>query len=56
MPLESKAQMRYLFATNPKLAKKFVKKTSKQKMKNLPEKVLAKLSKKKKKLMKKSPY
>ena len=30
--------MRYLFATNPKLAKKFVKKTSKSKMKNLPEK------------------
>ena len=38
MPLESKAQMRYLFATNPKLAKRYVKKTSKQKMKNLPEK------------------
>jgi hypothetical protein len=38
MPLESKAQMRYLFATNPKLAKRYVKKTSKKKLKNLPEK------------------
>ena len=39
MPLKSKKQMRYLFATDPKLAKKFLKKTTKKQLKNLPEKV-----------------
>ena len=38
MPFQSKAQMRVLYATNPKLAKKYSKKTSKKQMKNLPEK------------------
>ncbi len=37
MPFKSKAQMRYLFATNPKLAKKFAKKTPKNS--DLPERV-----------------
>ncbi len=38
MPFKSKAQMRYLYATDPNLAKKFKKKT-KKKLKNLPEKI-----------------
>ena len=38
MPFRSKAQMRFLYATNPKLAKKFKKETTKKQMKNLPEK------------------
>ena len=38
MPFKSKAQMRYLYATDPKLAKKFKRKT-KRKLKNLPEKI-----------------
>ena len=44
MPLRSKAQMRYLFATDPKLAKKFVKKTKKS-LKSLPNKVKRKKKK-----------
>ena len=36
---KSKAQMKYLFATNPTLAKKFLKKTSKKKLKSLPKKL-----------------
>lgn len=37
MPFKSKAQKRYLFATNPKVAKEFAEKTPKGK--KLPEKV-----------------
>jgi hypothetical protein len=39
MPFESKAQSRYLFATNPKVAKEFAAKTPS--IKALPEKVPA---------------
>jgi hypothetical protein len=39
MPFKSKAQQRYLYATNPKVADKFAKETSKSSYKNLPEKV-----------------
>lgn len=35
MPFESKAQAKYMFATDPKLAKEFAKKTID--MKNMPE-------------------
>ena len=38
MPFQSHKQRKFLYATNPKLAKEFSKKTSKQQMKNLPEK------------------
>jgi hypothetical protein len=37
MPFKSKAQSRYLFATEPKMAKEFAAKTPN--MKKLPEKV-----------------
>jgi hypothetical protein len=33
--------MRFLYATNPKLAKEYERKTSKKQMKRLPEKVSA---------------
>jgi len=39
MPFKSKAQMALLYATNPKVAKEFAKKTSKKAMKKLPPKV-----------------
>lgn len=39
MPFKSKAQMRYLYAKEPEVAKEFADKTSKKKMKKLPEKV-----------------
>ena len=35
MPFKSKAQVKYMFATHPKLAKEFAKKTAD--LKNLPE-------------------
>ena len=38
MPFKSKAQMRFLYATNPKLAKEYQSKTSKSQLQNLPEK------------------
>lgn len=37
MPFTSKAQVRYMFATHPKLAKEFAKKTAD--LKNLPQHV-----------------
>lgn len=46
MPFKSKAQMKYLYAKEPEVAKEFAEKTSKKKMNNLPEKV--KKAKKKK--------
>lgn len=39
MPLKSKAQERLLWATNPKLAKKFEQHTTTEQKKNLPEHV-----------------
>tara|TARA_R100000030_G_scaffold56301_1_gene42388 strand:- start:330 stop:647 length:318 start_codon:yes stop_codon:yes gene_type:complete len=45
MPFQSKAQMRFLYATNPKLAEKFRKKTKKS-LKKLPEKIKKKSPKK----------
>lgn len=39
MPFKSKAQMKYLFSKEPKVAEEFAKKTSKQQMKKLPQKV-----------------
>ncbi len=39
MPFKSKSQIAYLYATNPKVAKEFAKKTSPKQMKNLPTKV-----------------
>lgn len=39
MPFRSKAQQRYMFATNPKVAKEMASKTSHEKFMNLPEKV-----------------
>lgn len=39
MPFKSKAQTRYLFANNPKVAKEFASETSKAQMKRLPEHV-----------------
>ena len=51
MPFQSKAQMRFLYATNPKLAEKFRKKTKKS-LKNLPEKAPTKF-KMKRQLLKK---
>ena len=39
MPLKSKAQERYLWATNEKLARKFEEETSLKQRKRLPEKV-----------------
>jgi len=39
MPFASKAQQGYLFATNPKVARRFAKDTPKSAYKNLPEKV-----------------
>lgn len=38
MPLKSKAQARYLWATNPDLAKEYERATSKKKRAKLPEK------------------
>lgn len=38
MPFKSKAQMRKLWATNPKVAKEFASKMTKKQMKRLPEK------------------
>lgn len=43
MPFKSKAQRRFLFATNPKVAQEFADKTSKGK--KLPEKVKKKKKK-----------
>jgi hypothetical protein len=41
MPFDSKAQMRYLYATEPKIAKRFTEEMKKQhaSFKDLPEKV-----------------
>jgi hypothetical protein len=39
MPFQSKAQMRYMFAKEPEVAKEFADKTSEKEMKNMPEKV-----------------
>jgi hypothetical protein len=44
MPFESKSQQRYLFATHPKIAMEFAKKT--KNIKALPEKKLNRLTKK----------
>lgn len=46
MPFKSKAQARYLFAKEPKVAKEFASKT--KSIKKLPEHVKKKKSKKKK--------
>jgi hypothetical protein len=45
MPFKSKAQQRYLYATEPKVAKKFSKEMSKEDWKDLPEKVRPKKGK-----------
>lgn len=47
MPLKSKAQERYLWATDPKLAKKYEDATSKKQRAKLPEKAKKKAAKKK---------
>lgn len=39
MPFKSKAQMKYLYAKEPEVAKEFAEKTSKKQMKSLPAKV-----------------
>lgn len=39
MPFKSKAQQRYICATDPKLCKEFASKTPKSAYKSLPEKV-----------------
>ena len=39
MPFKSKAQQRYLYATNPKVAERFSKETPKSAYAKLPEKV-----------------
>jgi len=39
MPFKSKAQMKYLYAKEPEVAKEFANKTSKKTLKKLPEKV-----------------
>lgn len=39
MPFKSKAQQRYLYATNPKVAKRFSKETPASAYKNMPERV-----------------
>jgi hypothetical protein len=39
MPFKSKAQRAFLYASNPKVAKEFAKKTSPKQMKSLPSKV-----------------
>ena len=49
MPFKSKAQARYLFATHPKIAEEFAKKTSS--IKKLPEKIRPKVSNKTKRKM-----
>jgi hypothetical protein len=46
MPFKSKAQQRYLYATNPKVAERFSKDTPKKAYKNLPEHVGKKKKKK----------
>lgn len=38
MPFKSKAQMHYLYAKKPKVAKEFADHTSKKQMKKLPKK------------------
>ena len=38
MPFKSKQQMKFLYATNPKLAESLKKKTTKKQIKNLPNK------------------
>ena len=48
MPFRSKAQMRALYAKNPKVAKEFAAKTTPAQMRNLPEKAPAKSTKKRK--------
>ena len=45
MPLKSKAQERYLWATDPKLAKKYEDETSKKAKAKLPEKAKKKVKK-----------
>jgi hypothetical protein len=47
VPLKSKAQERYLWATDPKLAKKYEEETTKKQRAKLPEKVKKKAAKKK---------
>lgn len=39
MPFKSKAQQKYLYANNPKVAKKFAKATTKAQYKAMPKKV-----------------
>jgi ribosomal protein L23 len=46
MPFKSKAQQRYMFATNPKAAKEMASKTSKRMFETLPDKVKPKKGKK----------
>lgn len=46
MPFSSKSQQRYLFATNPKVAKEMASKTSRSMFMDLPEKVKPKKGKK----------
>lgn len=47
MPFKSKAQQRYLYATNPKVAERFAKDTPKGAYKNLPQHVKKKKKKSK---------
>ena len=46
MPFVSKAQQRYLFAREPKIAKRFASETSASAYKNMPERVGKKKKKK----------
>lgn len=48
MPFKSKAQQKYMFATNPKVAAEMADKTSKDSYKDLPEHVKGKNKKKSK--------
>jgi hypothetical protein len=46
MPFKSKAQQKYMFATNPKVAEEMASKTSKSAFKDMPEHVAPKKGKK----------
>jgi hypothetical protein len=46
MPFKSKAQQRYMFATNPKVAKEMASKTTKDMFADMPEKIKPKKGKK----------
>lgn len=48
MPFKSKAQQRYMFATNPEIAKEMASKTSKKQFSSMPEHVADKKKGKKK--------